>query len=714
MGKHMKKRLMRNGAVDEDKDELAYRALVESTSPSLPNRNLPLEEMYLHFGLSWDNSLSLTCVTDHLYAQIAADLSFVPNVGNRGLRLQALKHQLLLKHFAEAKSLQPYLAFLDVIMDATRKDGWVAPPLEDNLHWRAALVAAANFDLLNPSIFRDRDVLVAKSNARQLSVASAIKRLRTLGYKIAIIGGKAIITYTEEIRIAERIELSIQMAGGLEFAASVFRAIRPRYDSTQERYHIVRSTGTAGRTGGPSLPIAYLLNLCVKNSGKSPKDPTRAQAAARDAIGVATAYAATFDIEPYNTWETLFNSGSSLPHFLQEIAVYDGMFNLVQWRPSATEKLLKSLFDWHDAAAASHGQGWTVGQAALVARTILKLARGTHGPFGFTRGNLATRIPVLPPAILSDILDVFAHRQGIVNREYRLPYEQAKVNFGFKPLIEQAPGEYILMDPSWCAPGFYEAILGFLRDKHPDADKQVGRALERFIRSELRGHGVDVASGQYSIAGEQGECDAVVETSDRIIIIEMKKKSLTRQSRSGSCVSLFSDLAESLLAAQLQVGKHEILLYRHGIIDLLDVDSGTNHRVERRDRAIERVALSLPDFGAIQDRGVLSQILETARAYQIATDSPRYAEQVAKVQKKGQSLADQYNDLAKLRPEPRGAVFMNCWFLSLGHLLVMLEGVTSNNSFQKSLFNTRHIIMGSLDLYYEHAQALALRAHQEQ
>ena len=707
----MKKRSKLDRTSQVDQDELRYRTLVESTHPSLSSPTPTLEAIYLHFGLAYTNSLTRHHVAQHLYSQIASTLHYVPMGRKRGLRLQSLKHQLLLRHFADNEALQPYLAFLEVIMDATRPNDWVTPPLTDLNHWRVALTAAADYDLLNSSTFRDPQMLIARTNPRQYSVATAVKRLRTFGCRIGIVHGKVIIPHTEEARIAERIESRIHAAGGLEIANSIFHSIRHKYEPTQERYHIVRSTGTAGRTSGPSVPIAYLLNLCVKDAGVPPSEPKRFGAAMKDAVDVATAYAAIFDLEPYNTFETLFNSGSRLPHFLQELAVYDGMFNLVQGCPSVVDEVLRSLFDWYDDVVAARALGWTIGQGALVARTILKLARDVRGPFGFTRADLAARLSILPPASLAQILNVFAHKLGTANSKYHFPYEQTKVDFGFKPLIELAPDRFILMDRSWCAPAFYEAILGAVRQMEPNADVQVGRSLERLIKAELRKHSIHVASGRYSIGDQHGECDAVVETSDRIIIIEIKKKSLTRQSRSGHCVNLFCDLAESLLAAQCQIGRHELLLYKHGALDLVDDTGGPVQRVERRDRAVERVALSLLDFGAMQDRRVLSQILETTTAYRIGTYSVKDEAQIARVQKMGDTLAGQYKELATLRAEPKGAAFMNCSFMSLGQLLVVLQGVTSNDAFQKSLFNTRFITMGSLDFYYEHAQVLAMRAH---
>ena len=91
------------------------------------------------------------------------------------------------------------------------------------------------------------------------------------------------------------------------------------------------------------------------------------------------------------------------------------------------------------------------------------------------------------------------------------------------------------------------------------------------------------------------------------------------------------------------------------------------------------------------------------------------AQRISEVQSKGEKLLKQYEELAKLQPDEEWTAFMNCWFLSFGQFLTILQGVSSNDTFQGSLFTTRHITMGSLDFYFEHAQALALKAgHQPQ
>ena len=69
-----------------------------------------------------------------------------------------------------------------------------------------------------------------------------------------------------------------------------------------------------------------------------------------------------------------------------------------------------------------------------------------------------------------------------------------------------------------------------------------------------------------------------------------------------------------------------------------------------------------------------------------------------------------FRSFAQIR---RGPPFFNCWFLSLGHLLVLLDDVepaNANESFKKALFSTRHVTTGCLDFASQYFQAKELRA----
>ena len=133
-------------------------------------------------------------------------------------------------------------------------------------------------------------------------------------------------------------------------------------------------------------------------------------------------------------------------------------------------------------------------------------------------------------------------------------------------------------------------------------------AIERFLETEFAAHGVPICGGEYDADGEHGECDLVIETPETVIFSEVKKKALTRRAKAGSDADLLLDLAGSLLAAQAQAGWHEVRLRRHEHLDLKR--EGMTRRLALNGRQVERVAVSLFDFGSFQDRILLKQFLE--------------------------------------------------------------------------------------------------------
>lgn len=56
--------------------------------------------------------------------------------------------------------------------------------------------------------------------------------------------------------------------------------------------------------------------------------------------------------------------------------------------------------------------------------------------------------------------------------------------------------------------------------------------------------GAETCGAGYKADGQEGKRDLVVETSEAIILLEVKKKSLTRRARAGSDIAVLLDLAE--------------------------------------------------------------------------------------------------------------------------------------------------------------------------
>ncbi|GAA0219013.1 hypothetical protein GCM10009125_04960 [Castellaniella daejeonensis] len=241
-------------------------------------------------------------------------------------------------------------------------------------------------------------------------------------------------------------------------------------------------------------------------------------------------------------------------------------------------------------------------------------------------------------------------------------------------------------------------MLSALRPEIKNLDDKIGLAVERFLKSELAYRGVAVSGGNYESGGEHGECDLVIETPETVIFAEVKKKPLTRKAKAGSDTALMLDLAGSLLAAQAQAGWHEVRFRRDGHLNL--DDKGTTTFIELSNRGIERVAISLLDYGGFQDRIILKQFLESTIGAKFMVDDERLKNKFEKI---NDALTDIHTQLVQLHPGESkiNQPFIHCWFISVPQFLILLDDVTDSLSFKNALWSSRHITTGSSDFYFD-------------
>jgi len=229
--------------------------------------------------------------------------------------------------------------------------------------------------------------------------------------------------------------------------------------------------------------------------------------------------------------------------------------------------------------------------------------------------------------IVTAILDeALCHPRGKVNQGFSKPTDGPKTltsspgdgghNLYNRPLITGDHNSYWLLDRSVCALPCLEALMTVARPSTKDFDRKLGLAIESFLRETLLDHKIATLTGKYKSGGEEGECDLVIETSEVIIFLEIKKKPLTRLAQSGSTPHVLIDLANSVLAAQAQAGWHEVRLRKHNFLDLrangavtrLDV-SALEHRVHPTSKCTRKEGWSgCPDLAAARSNARTADI----------------------------------------------------------------------------------------------------------
>ncbi|HAS8147483.1 TPA: hypothetical protein I7668_22425, partial [Vibrio vulnificus] len=159
------------------------------------------------------------------------------------------------------------------------------------------------------------------------------------------------------------------------------------------------------------------------------------------------------------------------------------------------------------------------------------------------------------------------------------PEDIVKRNYFEKPFVHVGD-KYIYISNTLNNYGFYTSLLNLFRDEGVDGNI-MGKAIEDFVENLFVKNGIKIHSNkeykvskqiakELSIESQKRECDFIIETSDTIIFIELKRKTLTTEARAGNSLKSVVDLSQSFFHALAQTGCHEYLLRRDSIINFED------------------------------------------------------------------------------------------------------------------------------------------------
>lgn len=679
-------------------DLQTFRQVVGRTTPGITACGGDLPKLYDYVELAQGPVHSIREVSSALYARILG--SFTSGHAAVWRACKTLRIDLIREHVLLGQPLAPYIEIIDHLQDAVRTEGGLRAPLIGD--WDRAIQSAIDHVQVSSWGVSDHERL----HTRDFAVAKAARTLRDSGFSIRLDPGSMSLDEDVELKLIATIEDLIKSIGGINVARRIFQELSPLYDAVQQRYHIVPHISMTGG-GAPQVPWGYLVQLAAKHvEGRKPYSNSEAQW--NRLLTLATAYAAVIDVQPYTP--SFFGSmdATALIPYLQDLAIHDTLFRITQTRPADVERIARGMFDWTDTSVPTKA-GWSINQVLEIVGYLFAPIRDVRGPIFVSEVDICRACPGISREIVAKILDtVLSHSTGGANQKFSRPTDapdlknpelkDAGLDFMFRPLLRQAGRRFLLLDRSVCAPACLEALLIPLRPETDEFDDKVGKAVERFLATEFALHGVVIECGDYDVPEEHGECDLVIETPETVIFAEIKKKPLTRRAKAGSDANLLLDLAGSLVAALAQSGWHEVRLRQYAHLDLLH--EGITTRLELKDRNIERLAVSLFDFGGLQDRILLKQFLEGTINVQFTSDTVRQNKDFKKLNDALIEIRDQVEILFPDQVSARQP-FFNCWFLSVPQLLVLLDDVTDNVSFKAALWNCRHTTTGSSDFYFD-------------
>ncbi|MCQ9469835.1 hypothetical protein [Pseudomonas alliivorans] len=607
----------------------------------------------------------------------------------------ALRKYLAIRHERGATKRNPYLSTLAVIRDATREE---RPPVQDSvLDWEhlVELVFSAR-----RSLHYFRSGQGEKFSDEENALSKACLKLSNLGVNISEENCEVRISKDSHALIEAEISRLANSIGGEEILEKVFSDLEPLYHQPFARYLFGRTVSTGVSTITPAVPWGYLIALGVKHLPA--KKAAHSDLHFDQLVGLIRDLITVFEIQPYNIWGNLLFGPERLISVLQETVLYDNLISVQQISGRHAKLILGSLTTpFVNSGHVSYRV--RLKDAKKIAMAAIELAHPKRQT-SVTIERLARASGLRKDIVKNALDDVLAFEEGHSNRALSFPPSSAEIDSNFKPFFKNG-NTFHLLPRSLTALGALNAVLNMISrpsDRfNNDLDNKLGEVLEEFIRTQIRAAGVPVHTGNIKSDSREllGECDALIDTPKGIFLFEVKKKGLTRKAMAGQDIDLLVDLAQSLMKAHEQAYKAEVHLVTMREITLQD-KQGQLATVVLDSRYIEKASISLTDFGGLQSRSILQQILSAAIRIEVH----------AKSEVDDKRLKDWRETVTALRQhmlkDKNERPFFNSIFLSVPQILTMLERVEDADGFFDEVTRGKYIVYGLQDFYSEYYRAL--------
>ena len=530
--------------------------------------------------------------------------------------------------------------------------------------------------------------------------ATAAKTLRKFGLKIKI-EDCDYVTENDDI-VYDALINWIREAGGRRFLNMLLSQME--YLEPEGRF----LTDMNGNIPNPKdvtivKPYNYLVNLALANINADGGSNSEAAKAFGNVIKLATNYCfLKYPVQNFgNVWEDLFHRDRDTVEFFRDLVYKESIFGLTQHSVWFTRMFCERVLMYMRDTGRVLENGYTFDEYERLMNYVLFVADALK-----CVELRKDKLNELGIGAIEQLINDVATGGDILNNGFRTPLDEEKENAANKPLIK-ANGKIYALPVTIGSWGWFEALMMVVRnqekeDNQKDIDKEVGKLIEIFINEKLAEKGITHCRGTY-LPPEEGEADLVVEATKGIMLFEMKKKSLTRKAKSGDEFRIVADLLGSLIDSQAQCFRTSHLLIEKGYVNLVD-ENGEKTKVEKHNRTVECISVSLGAFGPLQDRMLIKSIMDEMCNKQLMAeyggDDKQIIKNVKKFNKDMQKWMPFLNE-ERTKGDSKTNPFFNSWFLDLEQLMLIVQESNSNDELLARLRETKYVNMGSYNFYRE-------------
>lgn len=576
-------------------------------------------------------------------------------------------------------------------------------PLSEEKQWMEALSYLKGYIELHPQNDPFRDDFRQK----ELDRARAALRLSKIGLRVEIENNN--LKFDKEYMITSQLSSWISQIGGVRFVESLLSLLP--YNQRKGRLMLLRQ-GNLPNPGAfvPEYPFGFLLNLGLRHTSSIGSEEALKKHF-EHVMNLSRDFClAVYPYQSYSIWEKVFHRNETVLEYFQRLTLMDCLYYMQQSGKDFVLEMCNFLLDQMIQSGMSLCANCTFEEY----QQVMNVLAGKTDIKKFIRLKQTEIDALQDKKRQAEILKMLCLEMGTVNINYEKPLDYNKVNYNDRPFIMLKNGDVILYPTTIGVWGWYEMLMSLLRLSESQIDNKVGLMLEELMHNKLHQKGIATKTGRYVVDKIEGEADVVIETPDKILLVEMKKKTITRAARQGHIYQIVLDFAGSLLYSQEQCIRTDTLLRRKGRIDLLKKKKVID-TLEWLDRESDKVTLTLSDYGTLQDRAVLRNVLDEMLKYRFTIDEKEVREFETDEKKqeltiKGyKTLAEKQDDmityLTELKqqhdPAKTWSPFFNSFFFNLEQMFFMVGLANNLDELYDMIDAHRTPVMGTFDFWQE-------------
>ena len=326
-------------------------------------------------------------------------------------------------------------------------------------------------------------------------------------------------------------------------------------------------------------------------------------------------------------------------------------------------------------------------------------------------GKLIRNIPqIFQPYIIKDVASL--------NVGFDMPNDFLKVDYMMHPIYSKGDTYVLLPTPLGVWSWFESLKMGIVK-MEGNIGKEIGLAIEEFIRNKMQSHGIKAHTGNYSFEDIEGECDFLIQAKNGDLIIESKKKSFSRNALEGDDHFIWSELYY-FLYSQMQCVRTEYGVRKHSPLELTDKNGNMysytwhpqylNSEGVLCDRCISKVTMTLKEYGPMQDRILVTELIENLIGKHINSTFPTahysqseiddFKKYFSRVNDTLDAMTDYYTKLCVKNPA------FHCRFYSMEQLYHLIRRSNNTDELYREIAEV-YVSTGTQNFWNE----LVLRLH---